>query len=140
MNRRWVVMGALAAVVLTASSHRARAEPFPLKQRYVAVALNGKPYDDRSRTLTLTNDPKLGFVIHAFAGCNYANLIVEFADGGRMTRKKSWVTARYCKPKMASERLYFDALWKMNRWRIESERLILAGDKDVLEFEAAAAR
>jgi heat shock protein HslJ len=88
----------------------------------------------------LTSDPKLGFVIHAFAGCNYANLIVEFADGGRMTRKKSWVTARYCKPKMVSERLYFDALWKMNRWRIESEKLILAGDKDVLEFEAAVAR
>jgi len=41
---------------------------------------------------------------------------------------------------MVSERLYFDTLWKMNRWRIESEKLILAGDKDVLEFEAAVAR
>ena len=140
MNRRWVVIGALAAVTLAANSRCAWAEPFPLKQQYVAVVLNGKPYDDRSRTLTLTSDPKLGFVIHAFAGCNYANVIVEFADGGRMTRKKSWVTARYCKHKMVSERLYFDALWKMNRWRIESEKLILAGDKDVLEFEAAVVR
>ena len=134
MNRLLLIAMALAAMAVTLSGERLRAEPFPLKQPYVAVAFNGKPYDDRSRTLTLTNDEKLGYVIHAFAGCNYANLIVEFADGGRMTRKKSWVTARYCKPKMVSERLYFDALWKMNRWRIESEKLILAGDKDVLEF------
>jgi heat shock protein HslJ len=102
-------------------------------QEYVAVALNGERFGDRSRTLVLGRDHR-GHVMGAYAGCNHFGLEVTFLIGGSFVPQGGFQTAVACWGKNDAEKVYFDALRRTNRWRISGDKLTLAGDKDVLEF------
>ena len=136
MNRRFLIVTMLAAIAVTAGGDWLRAEPFPLKQVYVATALNGRPFDDRSRTLWLWHDHR-GHVIGAYAGCNQFSAEVTFFNEGHYTIRGAFQTAAGCGAKNDAEKMYFDTLLRTKQWRISEGRLILQGDKDVLQFETA---
>ena len=138
MNRRRLVIGIVAlAGAAIFDSDFVRGGTFPMRQEYVAVALNGERFDDKYRTLVLYYDNR-GYVIGAYAGCNHFSAEVRFLTGGLYTFGGAFQTAMGCGAKNDAEKVYFGALLRTRYWRISGEKLILAGPGDVLEFEAAA--
>jgi len=106
-----------------------------LDREYVAVSLNGRPFEDGSRILRISRDGVRMYRLAAQAGCNAFSSTVTLLPFGLSMTTYSGVTLMYCQGRMEIEKEYFDALATTLHWRITAERLTFAGFKGVMHLE-----
>ena len=110
---------------------------FPINRRFVAVSLNGEPFNYERMphlpTLEVRRTPLLRFRSSGNGGCNAWSGDVSLSPGG-IAWKDIFVTAVTCIA-MATEGPYLKALLTTTRWRREEGTLILENDADVLRFQ-----
>jgi heat shock protein HslJ len=125
---------------LTAAQLPFGAEGFPLNRRFIAVSLNGEPFNyERMHHLPSLEVRRNGILkMRAFGhgGCNAWNGDVEFPSGKAVLFKNTATTRMACAD-LAAERRYLDALLKATRWRAEDRTLILENGNDTLRFHLA---
>jgi len=125
---------------LTAARLPFAAEGFPLNRRFIAVSLNGEPFNyERMQHLPSLEVRRNGIMkLRAFGhgGCNAWNGDVEFPSGQRVAFKGA-VTTRMACPALPVESRYLGALLKATRWRTEDRTLILENGNDTLRFHLA---
>jgi heat shock protein HslJ len=122
---------------LTAAQLPFVAEGFPLNRKFIAVSLNGEPFNyERMRHLPSLEVRRSGIMkMRAFGhgGCNAWSGDMEFPSGQKVLFKGA-VTTRMACPALTAEGRYLAALLKATRWRTEERTLILENDADILRF------
>ena len=139
MSRRVLVaaMSILAAVTLSRAQTAVPHETaFPFGLFFAAAAMDGKPFNDRSRIFKITRDPT-GHWMWGYAGCNHYNARVEFSAGDRFAFRSGRITGMYCRGRIEIEQPYFETLKRMRRWRMQADTLFLEGEDVVMQFEPA---
>jgi heat shock protein HslJ len=125
---------------LTAAQLPFVADGFPLNRKFIAVSLNGEPFNyERMRHLPSLEVRRNGIMkmrASGHGGCNAWSGDVEFPSGRAVLFKNTAMTRMAC-PELAAERRYLDALLRAARWRTEDRTLILENGNDVLRFHLA---
>jgi heat shock protein HslJ len=125
---------------LTAAQLPFVADGFPLNRKFIAVSLNGEPFNyERMRHLPSLEVRRHGILKtrgFGHGGCNAWSGDVAFASG-RSVAFKDAVTTRMACPELSLESRYLGALLKATRWRTEDRTLILENDTDTLRFHLA---
>ena len=114
---------------------------FPIDREFVAVSLNGKGLGIRSLTFRVVYlwKPELGwhYVAHGSVGCNFWGGRVDFEEHGRLRFWDMYQTALGCVEWKIQEQpvsAFLSAVRGADRWRMESQTLVLGNDRDILRL------
>jgi heat shock protein HslJ len=104
---------------------------FPVDKSYKAISISGFDVQNKGLSMTVSGDPKGDMRGSGSVGCNSWNATAILRDE-QLDFTNIVTTRKLCaKPTMTAEDAFLSSLRSAKRWRIDGDKLIIAGDARV---------